>query len=126
MPGEAVAVTVSNLTPTFWSVVGLTVIAIGALVKAWPLLDRQKRESDASLRGDLLKRIGELENDVRSERRHCEEELGKLRAQIEGLHRMIVQHQISTGRALDLSATPEAAKAMDRLIDRAINREAEQ
>lgn len=111
-----VAVSVSNLTPTFWSVVVLTMITVGALIKVWPMLDRQKRDGDASLRGDLLKRIKELEDEVRAERKQCDEEMAKLRAQFDALQRMVIQFQISTGQALKFPVdTPATDAAIERL-----------
>ena len=119
----AVPVTVNNLTPTFWSVIGLCVIAVGALIKVWPMLDKQKRAGDASLREDLMgllatrdKRITELESDIINERRRCDEEMSKLRAQVDALQRMIVQLQISTGNALHFSSsTPSADASIERV-----------
>ncbi|WP_334656721.1 hypothetical protein [Sphingomonas panaciterrae] len=113
---SAVPVTVANLTPTFWSVVVLTMVAIGALIKVWPSLDRQKRDGDASLREDLLERIKELEADIRDERRRCDEEMAKLRTHVEALQRIIVQLQISTGQMLKFPVeTPAADAALERL-----------
>jgi hypothetical protein len=112
----AIPVTVAGLSPTFFAVATLTGIALGALVKVWPLLDRQKRDGDASLRTDLLKRISDLESELRAERRHCDDRLAAMQAQVDGLHRMIVQHQISTGRAIDLTAmAPKAEEALERV-----------
>ena len=121
MGSEGLAVSVTNLTPTFWSVVVLTVVTIGALIKVWPLLDRQKREGDASLRSDLLTRINVLENEIRDERRRCDEEMGKLRAQIDGLQRMIVQFQVSSGQPLRFGS--EAEKSVARVAEHLANRE---
>lgn len=113
---SAIPVTITSLTPTFWSVVVLTMVAIGALIKVWPMLDRQKRDSDASLRGDLLKRIKELEDEIRAERKQCDEEMAKLRAQLDALQRMMIQLQISTGQLLKFPAdTPATDAALGRL-----------
>jgi hypothetical protein len=134
MGAQGVAVTVTNLTPTFWSVCILIVITVGALLKVWPLLDRQKRESDASLRGDLLKRISDLElaqatsdhrhaEELRLERQRCDDEMSKLRTQVEGLQRMIIQFQVSSSKGFRLDVTPEGEKSISRVAEHLARKE---
>lgn len=43
--------------------------AVVALIKVWPTVQRQQLESDASLRVDLLRRVGELEDEVKQLRK---------------------------------------------------------
>lgn len=124
--GDAIPVVVNNLTPTFWSVCVLIVIVLGAAIKVWPSLDRQKREGDASLRADLMKMAADeraahagemaaLRQEMQDERRRCDEELHALRQQVEGLQRMIIQFSTSSGRAIELGKVPEAAKSVARV-----------
>ncbi len=85
------------------------VLLIGYIVRVWPTLKKIQSESDASLRSDLLKRISELESVLNEQIRKCDEEQRILRQQIDGLQRMIVQFQVSSGRPLDLTALSEKA-----------------
>lgn len=123
---EAIPVVVNNLTPTFWSVCVLIVIALSVAIKQWAPLDKQKREGDASLRADLMKMLTEersshasemaaLRQEMHDERRRCDEELHAVRAQMEGLQRMIIQFSSSAGRAIELTKTPEAARSIPRV-----------
>lgn len=123
---EAIPVVVNNLTPTFWSVCVLIVIVLGAAIKVWPSLDRQKREGDASLRADLMKMLTDersghaiemaaLRQEMQDERRRCDEDLHALRQQVEGLQRMIIQFSTTSGRAIELTNVPEAAKSIPRV-----------
>jgi hypothetical protein len=123
---EAIPVVVNNLTPTFWSVCVLIVICIGGMIKVWPSLDRQKREGDASLRADLMQMLTEertthatamaaLRQEMQDERRRCDEEVRGLRDQVKGLERMIIQFSTTSGRAIELTNVPEAAKSIPRV-----------
>lgn len=123
---DAIPVVVNNLTPTFWSVCVLIVIVLGYGIKVWPSLDKQKREGDASLRADLMKMLTDeraghatemavLRQEMQDERRRCDEELHAVRAQVEGLQRMILQFSTSSGRAIELGKVPEAAKSIARV-----------
>jgi hypothetical protein len=123
---DAIPVVVSNLTPTFYGIMALIVIVVGALIKAWPSLDRQKREGDASLRADLMQMLTEertthaaamaaLRQEMQDERRRCDEEVRGLRDQVKGLERMIIQFSSSAGRAIELTNVPEAAKSIPRV-----------
>ena len=108
---------------------------IGLLLRILNERSKQDDEKDAALRREmaeqndrLLARISKLETDISEERRRCDEEIAALRrthadevrdmrAQIDGLQRVIVQLQISTGAVLNLPATGaiKAAETLDRL-----------
>lgn len=133
---EAAPVAVTNLTPTFYAMCVAIVGLFGILVRQWVPYKKLQVEEDASLRTDLLKRISDLEaaqidiqrrheEEMRDERRRCDEEMSKVRAQLDGLQRMIVQWQITSGRAIELGHSPEAAKSIDRVEEHLHKRERE-
>lgn len=131
----------------------LLVIIIGAFssiitgfIKVKPALDKISSERDASLRQDLMQRIGTLEESMaKASLRHseviakikdehsqeitrireqmlnqqkvCEEENRDLRKQIDGLHRQIVQWQLVSGHAVPLNISPEARRAIDKITE---------
>jgi uncharacterized protein HemX len=125
---EAIPVVVNNLTPTFYSVCVLIVITLTVAIKQWAPLDKQKKDSDASLRADLMKMLTDertghaaemaaIRQEMQDERRRCDEDLHALRQQVEGLQRMIIQFSTSSGRAIELGKVPEAAKSVARVED---------
>lgn len=135
---EAAPVAVTNLTPTFYAMCVAIVGLFGILVRQWVPYKKLLVDEDASLRSDLLKRISDLEStqvdmqrrhedEMREERRRCDEEMSKVRAQLDGLQRMIVQWQITSGRALELGHghSPEAAKSIERVEEHLHKRERE-
>jgi hypothetical protein len=111
----AVPVTVNNLTPTFYVMCVAVVGLFGILVRQWVPYKKLLVEEDASLRADLLKRISELEAELSEERRRCDEKMSKLQAQFDGLQRMVIQWQVSSGRAFELGGSSEAAKTIPRV-----------
>jgi hypothetical protein len=121
-----IPVVVNNLTPTFWSVCVLIVIVLASAMKQWPSLDRLKREGDASLRADLLKRIADLEAELSEERRRCDEKMAKLQGQFDGLQRMVIQWQVSSGRAMEFGGSTEAVKSIPRVEEHLARREGEE
>lgn len=104
--------------------------------------DATLRKELSDLTDRLTARIGKLEGDVSDERRRCDEELAAvrkahgeemaaqrlthademrdLRKQLDGLQRMIIQWQISTGQMIQVPASdhPKANEAMERLVDK--------
>lgn len=127
MANAAVAGFFRDFTPTTWSVIGLGVTFIVALVRVWPLVMAKVNEArkigldaDADLRGDLLDRIKMLEEgrdgdqqrlnqSLADERRRCDGELADMRRhfekRIEELMRIITQNSQSTAQLL---GNPEA------------------
>lgn len=118
-----VATIAKEMTPGAY---GIWLIAFGllaTLVKVWPALRRLSLEADGSLRADLLARIAKLEKDAIEERRTCEERISaiaaerdadrhafneqteKFRAEVAGLHRLLIQFQQSSGQAISLPST---------------------
>ena len=129
----------SEFTPTTWSVIVLIAGMAVVGIKVWPLIKGRINEArkieldaDAALRGDLFKRIKELEEaqdrdrlefyDAKgAERRRCDAELDAIRARLttaenenKGLMRAIRQHSQSAGFLLDqkgqLGAKPRRRK----------------
>lgn len=119
----AVPVTVSNLTPTFYVMCVAVVGLFGILVRQWVPLRKLQIDQDAGLRADLLKRIAELEAELSEERRRCDEKMAKLQAQFDGLQRMVIQWQVSSGRAFELGGSSEAAKSISRVEEHLNKRE---
>ena len=105
-----------NLTPgaAAWATVVLLLVT---LVKGWPKIKEIQVGSDSSLRHDLFARVTQLEDDLRDERRNCDDQLRLLRDEIRGLHRQLIAFQLASGRPMPLD-TPETDKAVERLIDR--------
>lgn len=107
---EAIPVVVSNLTPTFYGIMALIVVVVGALIKVWPSLDRQKRDGDASLRTDLLERVEGLEARLEAERRSREAERARHDAERAlDRHRLNNVTQCLDALLLLLEAAPERA-----------------
>jgi hypothetical protein len=116
-----------DFTPTTWSVIGLCVTIVVALVRVWPLVMAKVNEArkigldaDAHLRGDLLDRIKMLEEgrdgdqqrlsqSLADERRRCDGELADMRRdfekRVDELMRIITQNSQSTAQLL---GNPEA------------------
>jgi hypothetical protein len=109
-----------------WTLVAMVGIA---LIKAWPAIKAKvnearqiELEADGKLRGDLLKRINDLETQLRSERaagdeRHakCERELRDVRSKLDGVVRQFLAFQMATARAIPLVRSPEMSQALDTL-----------
>ena len=96
-----------------WSLLGVVLVA---LVRAWPVLNKIKTDAEAGIRGDLLKRIEDLEN------RHddCLEENARLRKDMgdlaDGLRRQIISYQILIAEHMPaLTRSPEIDKMVERL-----------
>jgi len=106
----------SQVTPGaigIWSLLGVVVVA---LIRAWPVLQKIRSESDAGLRGDLLKRIADLEHN----HDECLDQNNRLRVDmgnlIDGLRRQIVAYQIIVAERLPgISLTPEIDDMIARL-----------
>lgn len=84
------------------------------LIKGWPALKRIGLEADASLRADLLERIGDLEAALAQERRDCDRQIEELRKEVSGLQRQLIAFQLASGQPLPLD-TPETDRAIARL-----------
>lgn len=103
-----------------WGLLGLAFIT---LIKTWPIIQQrviearaQQADEDQSLRTDLLSRIGELEEELREERKRCSEELQRLRGELIGVTRQFVQFQLAVAQAIPpTSMTPEMIKALGDL-----------
>lgn len=102
---------------------GLLLVAVTALIKTWPIIlqrsieaKAQVADEDAKLRGDLLKRIGDLEHELAEERRRCADELTRLQGQLTGVTRQFVAFQLATAQAIPPSSmTPEMVHALAEL-----------
>lgn len=104
-------------TASGWVLCFLMLIGLARLwVSTRPKMQEAENARDASLRTDLLARITKLETDLLDERKRCDLELEAMRKQIEGLQRMIVQFQVSSGRVLPLTGdTPAANASIERV-----------
>lgn len=107
-----------------WTLVALI---LATMVKIWPVLKQRANEArqieledDAKLRGDLLKRISDLEHSLSHERTRCEEALTSLRremqAKYDGLMRQFLTAQMAWAQAIPPSRrSPEIDQMLDQL-----------
>lgn len=108
----------TSLTVPGAGIITLVVIALVALVKAWPALKKLSVEEDASLRRDLLGRIDKLEASLAASDARCDARMAAMQrdyeSRIEGLTRQLVTLQISLGR--DMAFTPAANAAIESVV----------
>ena len=105
----------SQVTPGaigIWTLLGVVVVA---LIRAWPVLQKVKSDADAGIRGDLLKRIEDIEDrhdDCLEENARLRKDMGEL---VDGLRRQIIAYQIIMAEKMPgISLTP----AIDDMIHR--------
>ncbi len=139
----------SVVTPTTYAVIIAIITGVIGMATLWikirPAMQRIKMEGDASLRTQLLERIGNLEKlageqsqrhseiiakikyehseeiasvrkELREQHRSCEEENRDLRNQITGLQRQMILWQMTTGQAMPLHISPEQQKTIDKIL----------
>lgn len=94
----------------------LVLIAVITIVKGWPAIVEASNASNSSLRKDLMARVEGLEEDLRAERKSCDEQIRLLRNEIAGLQRQLIAFQLASGRPLPLDNS-QPNPMIDRLVD---------
>lgn len=112
-------------TPGAYGIWVIVAMAIGYIIRQYVPWFKANTEREqgvtaalSALVDKLQNRIDDLEEALREERRRCDEETRSLHDKIEALNRLIVQWQVSTGRVINMDATPKAAEALERVAQR--------
>lgn len=103
------------LTGGVWTVVG---VLIFALSRAWPALKKLQIESDASLRGDLMKMLAEARKetaDARSETAAARSEVASARSEVADLRTKVADERERS--ADERRECDRKIAAMQKLID---------
>jgi hypothetical protein len=101
----------------------MVIIALGWIVKTWPVWKQRVNEArkievdaEAQIRDDLIGRISTLEADLTAERRRCDAELRALRDKLDGVVRQFLAFQMATAQAIPPAMrSPAIDAALDAL-----------
>jgi hypothetical protein len=74
-------------------------VIVGGLIKVWPALRKIASEGDISLRQDLLRRVHDLEAEMKAEREKCSADIASLHGQIHELRNLMVELTLKSGAA---------------------------
>ena len=101
-----------TFTPTTYSLWAIFAACVYLIIKMRPAMKKLQMEQDGSLRTDLLKRVGDLETELATERRDCERRLGKMQQKLDGAIRQMVSFQLMTAQLLPTGTVPPATLNM--------------
>jgi hypothetical protein len=89
-----------------WSLLALMIVTV---IKAWPVLNKVRAESDGALRADLMRMIHDLRKELTTERLKCDSDIAALRLDNGRLHGQI--HELRQQLALIMAAGPKEDRA---------------
>ena len=80
-------------------------------------LKRQHSDELSTLKNQHAEAVTEIRNSMSDQFRKCEEENRELHVQVDGLRRMIIAWQVTSGQAMPLHLPPETQKMVDRIAE---------
>lgn len=114
---------VAGWTPGAYGIWVIVATIAGYIVRQYVPWFKANTEREAGVTGalqtlvdKLQKRIDDLEDALREERKRCDEETRSLHGKIEALQKLIIQWQVSTGHVIEIGQhAPKATEAMHRM-----------
>lgn len=98
MDAASIPVKIEGISPSTYVLVAILTVIVGGLIKVWPALRKIAAEGDISLRQDLLRRVHDLEAELKSERESRSVEVKGLHLEIHALRNDLVALTLSVGR----------------------------
>ncbi|AYJ87678.1 hypothetical protein D3Y57_19290 [Sphingomonas paeninsulae] len=95
---DSIPVKVEGLSPSTYVLVAILTVIVGGLIKVWPALRKIAAEGDQSLRQDLMRRVHDLEAELKAEREDRAKSEALLHGQIHELRNSMVELTLAAGR----------------------------